>query len=158
LVSGLVHVVRDKTGFFQSIDELFGHEFAGLGTEFFTDGHTNSRRGVGHDKLRGIVKLLHDFVNEAHLFNCIEGASDQALAASQAGIFADRMNNTQAAGDGVNRADLAAGIATDAIVFVDLDHAAQFTATKIANVFRSVFPMRIGRRGKRIDQYRFGHV
>ena len=158
LVSRLVHVIGGEAGLFQSVHELFGDQFTGLSAEFFTDGNTNGRRRVSNNELVGVIEHLHDFINKAHLFDRVEGASDQALAAGQASVFTDGVDNTQTTGDGVHRANFTACVATNAVVLVDLDHTAQFTATEVANVFRSVFSVRIGRRSKRIDHNRFGHV
>ena len=158
LVGRLVHIIGRETSLFQSIHKLFGNQFASLGAELFTDRHADGGRRVSDNEFLRIVEHLHDFVDEAHLFDRIEGAGDQALTARHASVFTDGVDNTQTTGDGVHRANFAARVATNAVIFVDLDHTAQFTATEVANVFRSVFPMRIGRRGKRIDHNRFGHV
>jgi hypothetical protein len=101
---------------------------------------------------------LHDLVDEAHLFDCIEGASNQALTASDASVFTDGVDHAQTTGNGTYRANLTARIATNAFVLVDLDDATQFATAKIANVFGSVFTASIGCRCKRIDLNRFGHI
>ena len=78
-------------------------------------------------------------------------ARNQALAASQAALVVDLVFGAEFAFNGADRADLAAGVAGLAQVFVDFDNAAQFTLADDADKIRTIFPAGIGRRIKGLD-------
>lgn len=60
--------------------------------------------------------------------------------------------------DGVGRAELAAGVAPDAVFLVDVDDPAQFTLAEVADVGRTLFPVGVGAREEGVDRDRIlGH-
>ena len=157
LVSRAVAVIHDKTHFFESVDELFGRKFAGFSAEFFTDRHANRRRRMRNDDSFGVVEHALDFVDEAHLFDGAERAGDKALTAVEAGVVNDFMLGAEAALDGISRAELAAGVAPDALVLIDVNDAAQFPFSEVAFVGGTTFPVGVGARQEGSDLDRMGH-
>ena len=69
---------------------------------------------------------------------------DQALAAVKAGVFDDVVLGTEAAFNGVDRAELGARVAADAVFLVDVDDAAEFSLSEITLVGGSVLPVGAG--------------
>ena len=106
---------------------------------------------MSNNDVVGISQKFFNFVNKAHLFDGFERSGDQALTAGQALLIVNVVLGTQATFDSVNRANLAAGIAPFALVLVDLDNAAQFAFTQIADKIRAVFTARICGRIERRD-------
>ena len=151
LVGGVVHVVGTEAELFKRIEELVRGEGAGFGAEFFGDGNADSRRGMRHNNERRIGEHLFHFVHEAHLFDGIERAGNEALTAGKALLVIDLVLGTDAAVNGVNRADLAAGVAGFAQILVDLDNTAQFTLAQRTDKIRTIFAAAAGLRGKGLD-------
>lgn len=111
-----------------------------------------------HDDLFLLIEDVFDLVDEAHLFDGVERAGDQALTAVEARVFGDFMLGAETALDGVGRAELAAGVAADAVLLVDVDNPAEFALAKITDVGGTVFPVGVGARQEGMDRDRiFGH-
>ena len=151
LVSRAVDVVGLEARLFKGVEELIGGEGTGFRAEFFGDGHADGGRGMCHHNEVGVGEHLFDFVDEAHLFDRIEGAAHQALAAGEALLIVNLVLGTDAAVDGVHRADLAARVAGFALVLINLDDPAQFAFAQITDKIRAVFAAAAGLRGKRRD-------
>ena len=60
---------------------------------------------------------------------------------SKAGVFDDVVLGTEAAFNGVDRAELGARVAADAVFLVDVDDAAEFSLSEITLVGGSVLPV-----------------
>lgn len=93
---------------------------------------------------RLVGENLFNLFDKAHLFNGVKRAGDQTLAAVEAGVFDDVVLGTESAFNGVDRAELGARVATDAVFLVDMDDAAEFSLSKITLVGGSVFPIGAG--------------
>lgn len=88
-----------------------------------------------------VSKSLFNLIDKAHLFNGVERAGDQTLTAVEAGLFVDVMLGTEPAFNGVDGAELGARVATDAVILVDVNDAAEFSLSEITLVGGSVFPV-----------------
>ena len=131
---------------------------AGFAAEFFTERNADGGRRMRHDDLFLLIEDVFDLVDEAHLFDGVERAGDQALTAVEARVFGDFMLGAETALDGVGRAELAAGVAADAVLLVDVDNPAEFALAKITDVGGTVFPVGVGARQEGMDRDRiFGH-
>ena len=67
------------------------------------------------------VKNAFDLVDEAHLFDGVERAGDEALAAIDARVVDNLVLGAETALNGIGRAEFAAGVAADAVILVDMD-------------------------------------
>ena len=110
-----------------------------------------------NDDSFGVVEHALDFVDEAHLFDGAERAGDKALTAVEAGVVNDFMLGAEAALDGISRAELAAGVAPDALVLIDVNDAAQFPFSEVAFIGGTTFPVGVGARQEGSDLDRMGH-
>ena len=144
LVSRAVAVVDLEADGFEGVGKLFRGEFAGLAAEFFADGDADGGRRMGDAEAGLVGENLFDLVDKAHLFDGVERAGDQALAAVKAGVFDDVVLGTEAAFNGVDRAELGARVAADAVFLVDVDDAAEFSLSEITLVGGSVLPVGAG--------------
>lgn len=106
---------------------------------------------MSHDNILLVSEHFVDHVHEAHLFNGIERAADQALAARQAALIVNLVFGAEMALNGVDRANFAAGVAGFALVFVDFDDAAQLAFADVADKIGAVQTESVGRRLKRRD-------
>ena len=93
---------------------------------------------MGHHNLALVGEHFVDRVHEAHLFDGVERAADQALAAGQAALVVNLVLAAEMTFDGVGWADLAAGVAGFALVFVDFDDAAQLAFADVADKIGAV--------------------
>ena len=144
LVSRAVAVVDLEADGFEGVGKLFRSEFAGFAAEFFADGDADGGRRMGDAEAGLVGENLFDLVDKAHLFDGVERAGDQALAAVKAGVFDDVVLGTEAAFNGVDRAELGARVAADAVFLVDVDDAAEFSLSEITLVGGSVLPVGAG--------------
>ena len=158
LVGRRVAVVGDEASSFKRVDELFGREFTRFAAEFFTDRDADSRRGLSDDNAVLRVKDAFDLVDEAHLFDGVERAGDEALAAVNARVVNDLVLGAETALNGIGRAEFAAGVATDAVILVDMDDAAQFTLAKVALEGGTVLAVGIVARQERTNRGRHGYI
>ena len=158
LVGRAVAVVDHEAELFKRVDHLFGRERTGLAAEFFAERNANGGRGLGHDHAVLVGEDVFDFVDEAHLLDRVERAGDQALTAVEARVFNDFVLGAETALDGVDRTELAAGVAPDAVVLVDVDDPTQFALAKIAVEGGAIFPAGVVTREERMDLDRIrGH-
>ena len=109
------------------------------------------------DDAVGVIEHAFDFVNEAHLFDSAERAGNEALAAVDARVVHDFMLGAETALNGVGRAELAAGVATDTLVLIDMDDAAQLPLTEVAFIGGTTFPVGVIARQEGSDLDRMGH-
>ena len=94
---------------------------------------------------------LVDGVDKAHLFDGVERAADQALAAGDATLIVNLVLGAEMALNGIDRADLAAGVASFAQVFIDFDDAAQLALANVADKIGAVQAEGVSRRIERLD-------
>ena len=151
LVGRAVHVVGLEAELFEGVHHLIGAEVARLAAEFFGDRNANCGRRMRHDNVLLVSEHFVDHVDEAHLFDGVERAADQALTAGQAALVVNLVLGAEVALDGVDRADLAAGVAGFALVFVDFDDAAQLTFADVADKIGAIQTEGVGRRLERRD-------
>ena len=151
LVSGAVDVVGLEAQLFEGVHHLIGGQIAGLAAEFFRDRHANSRGGVSYHNVALVGEHLVDGVDKAHLFDGVERAADQALAAGDATLIVNLVLGAEMALNGIDRADLAAGVASFAQVFIDFDDAAQLALANVADKIGAVQAEGVSRRIERLD-------
>ena len=155
LVSRAVDVVGLESCLFEGVHHLLGGDVAGLAAEFFGDRHAHGGRGMGHDDVVLVVEHLFDDVDERHLLNGVERARDQTLAAGEAALVVDLVLGAETAFDGADRANLAAGVAGFAEVFVDFDNASELTLADDAIDIRTLFAAGVSGRREGLDLENF---
>lgn len=158
LVGRAIAVVDDEAELFKGVDHLFGREFASLATEFFAKRNTDGGRGVCDADTVLRIEDAFNFIHKAHLLDGVKRAGNETLAAVNARVVDDFVFGTETALDGVRRAELAAGIATDAVFLVDVDDPAKLTLAEVADVGGTFFAVSVGARSEGMNRDRFlGH-